>query len=121
MARTRKPAFARASACFGQLALLKRAPWASTTARSPAPYRSPQTTPPFGLGNETSLGAAVSPVNIRAAAPNLRIRDCILPAWGGVEIRHSETALSTGALRLLRVHHLARRTHPRPARPNLPR
>src|SRR5579864_266676 len=110
MARTRKPVFARTSACFAQLALLKRAPWASTTARSPAPYRSPQTTPSSGLGNETSLDAAVSPVNIRAAIANLRIRDRTSPARSSIEIRHTETAISRGALRLLRVDNLAVRS-----------
>src|SRR5579862_3791667 len=107
MASTRNPALARTSAWGPQLALSNLAPWASTTPRFPAPYRSAQIIPPSAVGNETSLGAAVSPVIMRHAMANLRIAARTLLTWSGVEIRHAETAIHHSALKLLRVDDLA--------------
>src|SRR5579862_3616825 len=111
MASTRNPVFAITSACFAQLALSKRAPWASTTPRSPAPYTSAHTTPPSAVENETSLGAAVSPVKMRAAMANFRMAERALLTRRGVEIGDPETAISTGAVSLLHVDDLAVRSH----------
>jgi hypothetical protein len=67
IARTRKPARCSSSACFLQLSLLKRPPWASTTARSPLPYRSAWTVPPSRVGKETCSWAAAMAVSRKVA------------------------------------------------------
>src|SRR5450755_2047713 len=111
MARTQKLALAITSACGPQLALSKRAPWASTTPRSPVPYRSARITPPSAVGNESSLGAAASPVNMRAASASFRMTECALLARSGIEIRHPETAIRRSAVSLLGIDDLAVRSH----------